>query len=118
VSRPGWWIDNVKVGGEVISDGASIDGWQTMTQINPDDVAGFTVQVISYNEARTEAHIAQIQLNATFQGSLSGAALQTAIGTNAEVVSAIVFFDEPTESLTQYAPYVLKVNGILQPGGA
>jgi Immune inhibitor A peptidase M6 len=118
VSRPGWWIDKVKVGGEVVSDGSSLDGWQTMTQINPNEVAGFTVQIISYNEARTEAHIAQLQLNDTFQGSLSGAALQTAIGTNAEVVAAIVFYDEPTESLAQYAPYVLEVNGVLQPGGS
>jgi hypothetical protein len=118
VARPGWWIDNVKVGGESISDGSSLDGWQTMTQINPNEVAGFTVQIISYNEARTEAHIAQLQLNDTFQGSLSGAALQTAIGTNAEVVAAIVFYDEPTESLAQYAPYVLEVNGVLQPGGS
>jgi hypothetical protein len=118
VVRPGWWIDNVKVGGTLVSDGTSLAGWNTMTEVNPDAVAGFTVQIISYNEARTEAHIVELPLNATFQGSLSGAALQAAIGTSAEVVAAIVFYDEPTESLTQYAPYQLEVNGILQPGGS
>jgi hypothetical protein len=52
-------------------------------------------------------------------GSLSGAGLAGAIGTSAETVAAIVTYDEPTELVTppQYAPYRLKVNGVLQPGG-
>jgi hypothetical protein len=32
-------------------------------------------------------------------------------------VAAIVSYDEPTESITDYAPYNLKVNGMTQPGG-
>jgi hypothetical protein len=32
-------------------------------------------------------------------------------------VAAIVTYDEPTESITDYAPYTLKVNGVTQPGG-
>ena len=31
---------------------------------------------------------------------------------------AIVAYDEPTELVQQYAPYRLKVNGVVQPGGA
>jgi hypothetical protein len=118
VNLAGWWVDNVKVGGEQIADGSSLDGWQTITQINPNDVNGFTVQVVSYDEAHTEAHISQLALDESFQGSLSGAALEAAIGTTAEVVAVIVTFDEPTETFTQYAPYELTVNGVLQPGGA
>jgi hypothetical protein len=33
-------------------------------------------------------------------------------------VVAIVAYDEPTEQVQQYAPYTLKVNGVIQPGGA
>ena len=32
-------------------------------------------------------------------------------------VVAIVAYDEPTEQVTQYAPYTLTVNGVVQPGG-
>jgi hypothetical protein len=118
VNLAGWWVDNVKVGGEQIADGSSLEGWQTITQINPNDVNGFTVQVISYDEAHTEAHIAQLVLDESFQGSLSGTELEDAIGTTAEVVAVIVTFDEPTETFAQYAPYELTVNGVLQPGGS
>ena len=31
-------------------------------------------------------------------------------------IVAIVAYDEPTEQVTQYAPYSLTVNGIRQPG--
>ncbi len=36
---------------------------------------------------------------------------------DAAIVAAIVSYDESTESITAYAPYQLKVNGVLQPGG-
>jgi hypothetical protein len=32
-------------------------------------------------------------------------------------VGAIVTYDEPTESITDYARYSLWANGVLQPGG-
>jgi hypothetical protein len=32
-------------------------------------------------------------------------------------VVAIVSYDEPTEQISQYAPYSLTVNGVVQPGG-
>ena len=37
--------------------------------------------------------------------------------TGAETVATLVMYDEPTESIARYAPYSLKVNGVLQPGG-
>ena len=35
----------------------------------------------------------------------------------AETVAMPVMYDEPSESIARYAPYSLKVNGVLQPGG-
>ena len=32
-------------------------------------------------------------------------------------VAALVTYDEPTEGRREYAPYLLRVNGLLQPGG-
>jgi hypothetical protein len=35
-----------------------------------------------------------------------------------DFVGAVVTYVDPTESVTQYAPYELTVNGVLQPGGS
>ena len=50
-------------------------------------------------------------------GVLTGGALRKAIGTNADVVAAIVPYHDSTELVQQYAPYTLRVNGVVQPGG-
>ncbi len=34
-----------------------------------------------------------------------------------KLVAAIVSQEDPTESVADYAPYVLNVNGAIQPGG-
>ena len=51
VDLPGWWIDNVEVGGEQVTDGTTLNGWGTPTQILPIRVAGFTVQLVAYTTA-------------------------------------------------------------------
>ncbi|MGH2769518.1 MAG: choice-of-anchor J domain-containing protein, partial [Actinomycetota bacterium] len=43
VNGAGWWIDNLAIGGAPFSDGLTLDGWRTLTQINPITVSGFTV---------------------------------------------------------------------------
>src|SRR5262249_8627540 len=98
VDLPGWWIANVAVGATVVSDGTSLAGWQSPTQVRPVPVAGFTVQLVAYKADGTAAWIGQLPLDASFDGSLSGAALQAAIGTSAETVAAIVTYDDRSES--------------------
>ena len=115
----GWWVDNVGVGSTPLSDGSTLAGWQTPTQVNPIPVHGFTVQLVAYsaNSRTPPAIIASLPLNSNFRGSLSGGALRGVLRNQADVVAAIVTYDEPTESLGQYAPYTLRVNGVTQPGG-
>jgi hypothetical protein len=36
---------------------------------------------------------------------------------NADFFAAVVFYDDPSETSTHYAPYRLSVNGVTQPGG-
>jgi hypothetical protein len=43
--------------------------------------------------------------------------IRSIIGTQAEIVGAIVTYDEPTEQITDYAGYQLWANGVLQSGG-
>ena len=119
VDLPGWWVDEVKVGRNSISQGKSLAEWRSMSEVRRKPISGFTVQLVAYNDAGDEAWIAEIPLGPRFDGSLSGADLTGAIGDSAETVAAIVTYDEPTEAVSpvQYAPYRLKVNDVLQPGG-
>jgi hypothetical protein len=115
----GVWVDNVRVGGNLVSDGTSLAGWQTFTQIKPISVNGFTLQLIGYETMGKKPHafVGSIRLNSSFAASLKKGKLEKLIGEKADVVAALVMYDEPTESINQYARYTLKVNGVTQPGG-
>jgi len=39
------------------------------------------------------------------------------VDSKADFVGAMVFYDDPSETSQQYAPYKLTVNGVVQPGG-
>jgi hypothetical protein len=43
--------------------------------------------------------------------------VQKYVDRKADFVAAVVFYDDPSETSTQYAPYRLAVNGVTQPGG-
>ncbi|HYY74736.1 MAG TPA: choice-of-anchor J domain-containing protein [Gaiellaceae bacterium] len=118
VTLPGWWVDNVSVGGTVLSDGSSLDGWQSLTQVNPVEVDDFTVQLVAWDARGKQVTVSTLPLDEAHDGSLTGGALNRSILRKATFVGAIVMYDEPTESVSQYAPYSLEVNGVLQPGGS
>jgi hypothetical protein len=121
VDLPGWWIDDVQVGDQTISDGESLEGFRSLTEISPIAVQGFTVQLIGYFEDRPrEAFIHRLKLNSHFNGRIGGKALRRLLGKGHDVVAAIVTYDEPTELIPQYAPYKLWVaaDDVQQPGGA
>ncbi|HZJ51769.1 MAG TPA: peptidase M6 [Actinomycetota bacterium] len=119
VDLPGWWIDDVKMGGKLISKGLSLAEWKTATQVRPKQVAGFTVQLVAYNDAHGQAWISEVPLDDAFAGTLDAAGVNDAVGGQAQTVAALVTYDEPTELLSppQYARYSLTVNGVKQPGG-
>ncbi len=131
----GFWVDDVAIDGTVLSDGSTLDGWSSLTEFNPIDVEGYTVRIVAY-ETKSHGHgnlsfgghghghghgrqawIATLKLDDAFHGSLRGGWLRKAIGDGADVVSVIVTYHDSTEQVSQYAPYTLTVNGVLQPGG-
>ncbi len=115
-NEAGMWVRNIQVGAtELPSD--SLDGWQTITQVNPMPVAGWTVQLIAY-DANGRSWIHRLAIGPDFHGTLSAARLRRAVGGKAQTVAAIVMYDDPTESATQQAMYTLKANGVTQPGGS
>jgi len=113
---PGFWVDNVKVGSTVVSDGSSLDGWKSFTEVKPNTVAGFTVRILSINSKRKTIKVRTLRLNSSF--TLKGNKVWPYVDRNADFVGAIVFYDDPSERSMQYAPYQLTVNGVTQPGGS
>jgi hypothetical protein len=118
VHLDGFWVDNVAIDGTSISDGETLDGWQSATEYNPIEVEGYTVQLVAYDSAGGgNAFLFSLPLDASFHGALSAPDVATAIGTSADVVAAIVTYHDGTQLVAQYAPYTLTVNGVEQPGG-
>lgn len=117
VQLKGFWVDDVTLGGNLISDGTSLQSWKSPTQIHPVDVKGWFVRLVAIDETTHEVRIGGMPLDAGFDASLSGADLDAIIGTTGSTVSAIVTFLDRSESVFQTAPYTLTVNGVAQPGG-
>jgi hypothetical protein len=69
------------------------------------------------SDRNTPTVYASVRLDSSFAANLSGGTLRSLVGNQTDVVGAIVTYDEPTESILQYARYELKANGVVQPGG-
>ena len=118
VAFSGWWIDDVRLGSTSLTSGAALSGWQSLSRVSSEPLTGFTVQLVGYSDARgRRAFIRRLPLDGRLRGELSGAALQRLLAPGYEVIAAIVTHDDPTEGKATYAPYVLRVNGVVQPGG-
>ncbi|HEV7650295.1 MAG TPA: choice-of-anchor J domain-containing protein [Actinophytocola sp.] len=113
VNEGGLLVDDVTVGGTQVSDGASLDQFNSPTAISPTPVNNWNLRIIGYDE-RT-----QIGLQAEFNGknSIRLGTLQLLVFALFPKVVVEVAYDEPTEQVQQYAPYTLTVNNVVQPGG-
>jgi hypothetical protein len=103
VNNGGWSIDEASLGGTLVTDGSTLTGFRSPTQIVPQRVHAWSVRLVGLDEAGHRAR--QVPL-----------AQFAALRAYRRVV-AIVAFDEPTGTIKQYAPYTLTVDGVVQPGG-
>jgi hypothetical protein len=113
VNQGGWYVDDIRVGKTLISDGSSTAPFRSFTQIRPQPVAPFTVTLVGLDEDGQRARV--IRVGNTFQFALTDR--QIASLRSYPVVVAIVSCDDLTETQVDYAPYDLKVNRITQLGG-
>jgi len=114
-SGAGWWVDDVRVGGTLISDG-SLAGWSTPAP----PIESYTVQLVGLDTKKgKQVSLEQLKLEDGRNGRVEivGRRAEAVFEKDAAIVAAIVSYDESTESITAYAPYELRVNGVLQPGG-
>jgi Immune inhibitor A peptidase M6 len=113
---PGFWVDDITLGGTLVSDGSSVEGWQSSTQARPTSVEDFTVYLLSVRERPGDDRVTvrQVPLTSDFVVRRN---VERFIDKQANFVAAIVIYDESTEAQPDYAPYLLTVNGVKQPGG-
>ncbi|WCB95712.1 hypothetical protein DSM104299_04461 [Baekduia alba] len=115
VNEGGLKVDDISVGGTVISDGSSLAPFKSPTEIKPVDVHNWNVKLVGIRPGKLPV-VAQAEFDGKSTIKLNRA--QLALLTPFDQVVAIVAYDEPTEQVQQYAPYTLTVNGTVQPGGA
>jgi bacillopeptidase F (M6 metalloprotease family) len=114
VNEGGLLVDDITVGGALVSDGSSLATFKSPTEISPITVNNFNVRFVGID---AQHHLAlQVEVDGDFDFSLNF--IQRALLNLFPQVVAIVAYDEPTEQVQQYAPYTLTVNGTVQPGGA
>jgi hypothetical protein len=113
VNEGGWLIDDVAVGGTTVSDGSSLEPFDSITEISPTKVKAWNVRLVGLDEK----HHVVLQQDLGKKSSFTLSTAQLAALRLFPQVVAIVTYDEPTELVSQYAPYTLKVNGVTQPGG-
>ncbi|HET7235375.1 MAG TPA: peptidase M6 [Actinomycetota bacterium] len=117
VTLPGFWVDDVDVDGTALTDGTTLEGWSSPTEINPVEVFGYSVRLVAFDKGHKVVRIASLPLGDDFEGSLVGADVRQLLGRAGGTVAAIVTYLDPTEGVIQTAPYTLLVNGVEQPGG-
>jgi len=113
VNEGGWYVDDVKVGGNLVSDGSDASVFKSPTQVRPIEVANWNVRLVGLDAAGHRAVIRQFDGATSF--SLGSRQLKQFQGF--PTVVAIVGYDDPTEQVQQYAPYTLTANGATQAGG-
>ncbi|MGA6161944.1 hypothetical protein [Amycolatopsis magusensis] len=106
-------VDDVTLGGTPLSDGSTLDAFDSPTEAAPIQVANWNVRLIGYDER----HNAALQLEFDGQDRFSVSRHQLLLLAPFPRVVAAIAYDEPTERVQQYAPYTLTVNGVTQPGG-
>ncbi|MGI5242385.1 choice-of-anchor J domain-containing protein [Dactylosporangium sp. CA-139066] len=113
VNEGGLLVDDIKLGGTLLSDGSSLAPFKSPTQIKPITVKNWNVKLVGIDEAHNFAW--QFEFNGKTNLSLNW--IELALLSLFPKVVAVVAYDEPTEQVQQYAPYTLTVNGVVQPGG-
>lgn len=117
VELGGWWIDDVVIGGTVVADGSTLDGWRRPEEIRPRRVASLGVRIVGHTDDGKVAFLKDVVLDGDLDGSITGAELRRVAGRNVEMVGAIVTHYEPSEFESRPARYALRVNGVVQSGG-
>jgi hypothetical protein len=112
VNEGGLLVDDIAIGSTVISDGSSLAGFRSPTQVRPAPIA-WNLRLIGIDDKLHTAWQFEYKNKSTVDLGWWDLAVLSVF----PKVVAVVAYDEPTAEITQYAPYSLTVNGVVQPGG-
>jgi hypothetical protein len=113
VNEGGLLVDDVTLGGTSLSDGSSLDAFDSPTEISPIEVNNWNLRIVGFDEQ----HAVALQAEIDGRDSVKLNQLQLLFFALFPKVAVLVAYDEPTEQVQQYAPYTLKINGVTQVGG-
>jgi hypothetical protein len=113
INMGGWAIDDITVGGQLISDGSSTDPFRTMTQIFPVPVKNWSLQIVGLDEVNKRIRV--FRFSGKYSVTLTKAQIRAL--RSFPLLVAVIGFDDLDEKATVEAPYVVKVNGLGQAGG-
>ncbi|MFD0743992.1 hypothetical protein ACFQ1L_20820 [Phytohabitans flavus] len=109
----GLLLDDITLGGGLVADGSSLVAFDSPTEIRATEVHNWNLRLVGLDEKRRTA--LQLEFDGRHAVQLDPVRLATL--RQFPKVVAIVAYDDPTEQITQYAPYTLTANGKRQPGG-
>lgn len=113
----GWYVDDVKVGTTLVSDGSAVTAFRSLTQVSPVPVAGWSVRLVGLDEPAHRVLVLDVSRRARNKASFSLTGRDLTQFRGYPVVVAVVASDDPTGQVQQFAPYTLKANRVTQPGG-
>lgn len=112
VNDGGFYVDNVKVGATLVSDGSDASVFKSSTQVRPIAVDSWNVRLVGLDTAKHKVLVQTYE-----KGSFTVSQAKLAKFRSYPRVVAIVSYDEPTEQYQPQALYTLTANGAVQPGG-
>lgn len=112
----GWWIRDVKIGDTVITDGTTLEGAKSATEISAIPVDGWTLQAVGWSLDGKRVSHADIKVADDGSASVSAKKAKK-LFKKADRIGFLVTADDGGETATKYASYKLVVNGVTQPGG-
>lgn len=113
INAGGWAVDDVRVGGQLISDGSATKPFRTMTEISPLPIKGWSLQLVGIDEDGRRIHVARFA--GKYGVTLTKKQLKAFRGY--PLLVAVVGYDDPKEASTVNGRYTVKVNGLGQAGG-
>ena len=112
VNDGGFYVDDVKVGATLVSDGSDASVFKSASQVRPTKVAAWNLKLVGLDSAKHKVLVRTYDKRTVELGKAKLAAFR-----KYPRVVAIVSYDEPTEQYQPQALYTLTVNGVVQPGG-
>ena len=112
VNDGGFYVDDVKVGATLVSDGSDASVFRSASQVRPTKVANWNLKLVGLDTGKYKTLVRTYDKKSVELGKAKLSAFR-----KYPRVVAIVSYDDPTEQYQPQALYTLTVNGVVQPGG-